>query len=109
MTESPVKRVELWNFKAFDRFTVRFNGSAYIVGPNAAGKSTIIAAIRTCALMLRWAGRRNPTEVLRHGDSEYYGHLIAPGQFALVEENLRPSRAGYDSVSSSTGSDTSSS
>jgi hypothetical protein len=87
--EPLLKRVEFWNFKAFERFTVNFARSAYIVGPNNAGKSTIIAAVRTSALMLRWAGRRNPTDVVRYRDSEYYAYSIAPGQFALVDENLR--------------------
>jgi predicted ATP-dependent endonuclease of OLD family len=84
-----LKRVEFWNFKAFERFTVNFKRSAYMVGPNNAGKSTIIAAIRTCALMLRWAGRRNPNDIVRDRDSEYHAYSIAPGQFALVDENLR--------------------
>lgn len=87
--EPLLKRVEFWNFKAFERFTANFQGSAYIVGPNNAGKSTIIAAVRTGALMLRWASRRNPTDVIRYRDSEYYGYSITPGQFALVDENLR--------------------
>jgi hypothetical protein len=84
-----LRRVEFWNFKAFERFTLNLQGSAYIVGPNNAGKSTIIAAVRTGALMLRWASRRNPIDVVRHRDSEYYAHTIASGQFALVDENLR--------------------
>lgn len=87
--EPLLKRVEFWSFKAFERFNVTFQRSAYIVGPNNAGKPTIIAAVRTGALMLRWASRRNPTDVIRYRDSEYYAYSIAPGQFALVDENLR--------------------
>jgi len=39
--------------------------------------------------MVRWAMRRTPTEIVRHQDGEYHGHLIRPGQFEIVDENLR--------------------
>jgi hypothetical protein len=86
---SRLRRVELVSFKAFERFSVSFNGSGYIVGPNNAGKSTIISAIRTGALMLRLAMRRNPVEVVRYREEEFRGFRIQSGQFALVDENLR--------------------
>jgi hypothetical protein len=81
-------RVELVNFKAFDRFSVPLRGSAYLVGPNNAGKSTIISAIRAGALMVRWGMRRNPTDVLTYNNEQFYSHPIRSGQFDLVEENL---------------------
>jgi hypothetical protein len=86
---SVLRRIEIVNFKAFERLSVSFGGSAYIVGPNNAGKSTLVSAIRSCALMLRLAARRNPSDVVRYRDSELRAYPVEPGQFALSDENLR--------------------
>jgi AAA15 family ATPase/GTPase len=56
-----IQQVSLHNFKAFERFTLDLRGDAYLAGPNNAGKSTLIAAIRVAAGLLRIAMRRNPT------------------------------------------------
>jgi len=47
-----VQSLDLRNFKAFERFTVNFRTASFLVGPNNAGKSTIIAALRACTYML---------------------------------------------------------
>jgi hypothetical protein len=84
-----IERLELRNFKAFERFSVHLRGNAFMVGPNNAGKSTLIAALRVGALMLRAASRRAPTaRIVHHGD-EFAGYEFGPNQFTLVEENLR--------------------
>src|SRR5688500_8020666 len=41
-----IKRLILTNFKGFEQFTVGFGSETFLVGPNNAGKSTIIAALR---------------------------------------------------------------
>jgi hypothetical protein len=41
-----IARLQLSNFKAFESFTVTFSESALIVGPNNAGKSTLLSALR---------------------------------------------------------------
>jgi len=46
-----IAEIQLQNFKAFERFRARFTDDAFIVGPNNAGKSTLIAALRTAAHM----------------------------------------------------------
>ena len=50
-----IRSLSLKNFKAFETFRVSFNGDAYLVGPNNAGKSTVIAALRSVANMVRMA------------------------------------------------------
>ena len=84
-----ITRLDLINFKGFDRFTIQFRGDAYLAGPNNAGKSTVIAALRACAYMLRTAQRRRPTDVIQDGDTEYLGFYFNSASVALVEENLR--------------------
>jgi ABC-type multidrug transport system fused ATPase/permease subunit len=49
-----LKRLHLSQYKAFEKFDITFrSGQNILVGPNNAGKSTIIAALRLCALLMR--------------------------------------------------------
>lgn len=84
-----IERLELQNFKAFARFRLDVRDDGIIVGPNNAGKSTLIAALRTGAYMLRNARRRNPTARLVDRQEDFLGYSFGPTQFGLVEENLR--------------------
>ena len=84
-----LRRVELENFKAFERFTLRMKGDAFLVGPNNAGKSTLIAAIRAGANMLRIAKRLSASESERIDGSIRWGHGFTSEQVGLVHENLR--------------------
>jgi predicted ATP-dependent endonuclease of OLD family len=52
---STLRRLDVANFKAFERFTVHLRGDSFLVGPNNAGKSTLIAALRAGTAMLRTA------------------------------------------------------
>jgi predicted ATP-dependent endonuclease of OLD family len=47
-----ITRLVVDNFKGFGRFSVAFSGDAYLVGPNNAGKSSLISALRFAAHML---------------------------------------------------------
>jgi predicted ATPase len=84
-----IKRLDLRNFKGFRRFTVHFRGDAFLVGPNNAGKSTLIEALRVCAQMLRQSRRRSPQEAFSDGTRMVMGYPFDPDSFDLVAENLR--------------------
>ena len=84
-----LQRVTLDHFKAFERFNLYLRGDAYLAGPNNAGKSTLIAGIRTGAKMLRSAERRVATYDVLDKGNRVVAHPFAYGQFGLVEENLR--------------------
>jgi predicted ATP-dependent endonuclease of OLD family len=85
-----ITKLDVRSFKAFERFTVHFRGDAYMVGPNNAGKSTLISALRTAAHMLRYAMSRSPTIVRRDGDrGQFLAYPLGPDQYGLVTENLR--------------------
>ncbi|SEF33866.1 AAA domain-containing protein, putative AbiEii toxin, Type IV TA system [Amycolatopsis pretoriensis] len=54
-------RMRLLNYKGFSDYTVHFkSGSSFLIGPNNAGKSTIINALRLCSGLLSLAKRRKP-------------------------------------------------
>jgi len=59
-----IRSLSLKNFKAFENFRISFDGDGYLVGPNNAGKSTVIAALRSVANMVRMASRAQPAQSL---------------------------------------------
>ena len=101
-----IQKLDLWNFKAFERFTMTLGANAFLVGPNNAGKSTLIAAVRVAAGMLEHASRRKPTGHRAHGHRRVTTHSLRADQYGLVTENLRHQfRAGESAVSLRTDTD----
>ena len=101
-----IKKLELWNFKAFERFTMTLGTNAFLVGPNNAGKSTLIASARVAAGMLERASRRKPTGHRAHGHRRVATHNLRADQYGLVTENLRHQfRTGESAVSIGTDTD----
>lgn len=80
--------------------------NAFLVGPNNAGKSTLIAAARVAAGMLDHATRRQPTGRREHGPRRVATHRLRADQYGLVTENLRHQfRSGESAVSLRTDTD----
>lgn len=84
-----LRRLDVRHFKAFEKFTLHLGPDAFLVGPNNAGKSTLISAVRAGAEMLRYAGRRRAAAFPLHNGRRVRGHLLQPVVKALVTENLR--------------------
>lgn len=63
--------------------------NAFLVGPNNAGKSTLVSAARVAAAMLEHASRRRPTGYRVHGHRRATTHSLRSDQYGLVTENLR--------------------
>ena len=101
-----IQQLDLWSFKAFERFTMTLGANAFLVGPNNAGKSTLIAAARIAAGMLEHASRRSPTGHRAHGPRRVMTHSLRADQYGLVTENLRHQfRSGESAVSIRTDTD----
>jgi len=81
--------MDLHNFKAFARFTVHFRDQTFLVGPNNAGKSTLIAALRAAAGAVRIARARRADAGLEIDATSRAGHRLTGEQMTLAEENLR--------------------
>src|SRR4051794_30914387 len=86
-------RLRLHRYKGLEEFSITFRDKNFLVGPNNAGKSTIVTALRLCAALTSHAGRRRADGVFVDGDREVYGHLLtsinvkdSPG---FVAENIR--------------------
>ena len=82
-------RVEFSRFKAFKRFNLSLRHFNILVGPNNAGKSTILAAFRILAAGMRRAYSRSP-EVIRGPISMgmIHGYRIDLSSISIAEENL---------------------
>ena len=106
MESMRIQQLDLWNFKAFERFTMTLGANAFLVGPNNAGKSTLISAAGVAAGMLEHASRRRTTGYRVHGQRVMHTHLLRADQYGLVTENLRHQfRSGESAVSMRTDTD----
>ncbi|MFN0153434.1 MAG: ATP-dependent nuclease [Gaiella sp.] len=84
-----IKSLRVDHFKGFERFSVPLSGDAFLVGPNNAGKSSLISALRFGAHMLRHAGQRSPDLEIKEGQEKLIAYSFSPNQFDMIEENLR--------------------
>lgn len=79
--------VEFKRFKAFDSFRLDLRKFNVLVGPNNAGKSTIIAAFRILSEAMRRANSRK-AELFQGPTGRIYGHAVDLKSASIAEENL---------------------
>lgn len=84
-----LKQLRLTNFRTFKSFTVNFGDGAYLVGPNNAGKTTLLTALRTSDAMLRWAYRRKSDDVKNHNGAHRPVYPISLRDFPALQDSLR--------------------
>lgn len=88
MSENPsFTKVEFFRFKAFERFTLNLRHFNVLVGPNNAGKSTILAAFRILAAAMRKAQTKKP-EMIRGPQGRTHGHRVDLSAASVAEENI---------------------
>ncbi|KTD63577.1 hypothetical protein Lsan_1010 [Legionella santicrucis] len=80
-------RVDFQRFKAFNNFVLHLKSFNILVGPNNAGKSTIIAAFRILAAAMRKASTRKPERV-EGPNGNTYGYKIDLNSISIAEENI---------------------
>ena len=79
--------VDFHRFKGFEQFSIELRAFNVLVGPNNAGKSTILAAFRILSAAIRRAESRK-AEMVRGPNGAVYGHKIELGAISVAEENL---------------------
>lgn len=93
-----IERVRLLRYKGFEDFDLRLGRQAVLVGPNNAGKTTLVQSLRLAASLLRFARRRNPYESFEDNVLEKYPRNVFGYPIAHVgarelswykDENLR--------------------
>lgn len=80
-------QVQFRRFKAFKSFSLHLRHFNILVGPNNAGKSTILVAFRILAAAMRKASSRNPEIVPGPGGSTY-GYAVDLEGISVAEENI---------------------
>jgi predicted ATPase len=84
-----IHKLSLKGFKGFRNFSAVFRSSAVMVGPNNAGKSTLVSALRTSGLMLEYAARHRAQASRQHNGNPVMVHYFSREQFGLDDENIR--------------------
>lgn len=84
-----LKDLQLKNFRAFRDFTVTFGDGAYLVGPNNAGKSTLLAAIRAADVLIRQAHRKAPSVRATHDGRSVIAYPLSLNEFPALRDSLR--------------------
>jgi energy-coupling factor transporter ATP-binding protein EcfA2 len=80
-------RVDFMRFKAFKTFTLHLRHFNILVGPNNAGKSTVLAAFRILASAMRKASNRKP-EVVAGPSGDTLGYRVDVSSISIAEENI---------------------
>jgi predicted ATP-dependent endonuclease of OLD family len=88
-----IKRLRLTRYKAFEQFDASFrSGMNVLVGPNNAGKSTLIAILRLCSILFRNAQRVNPSISIADKGRNVIGHPLASARLrelpGYTDENV---------------------
>ena len=84
-----LKQLHLTNFRSFADFTVNFSGGAYLVGPNNAGKSTLLTALRVADSLLRYAYRRKTDRSATDRGIRVFAYPINLREFPALRDSLR--------------------
>jgi hypothetical protein len=93
-----IERVHLLRYKGFEDFDLRLCRQAVLVGPNNAGKTTLVHSLRLAASLLRFARRRNAYEAFEDDVLDTYSRSVVGYPIAHVgarelswyrDENLR--------------------
>jgi len=84
-----LKSLRLVNFRGFIDFTLTFSEGAYLVGPNNAGKSTLLTAIRLADALVRFAYRRRPDVSETDRGIRVVGYPISLREFPALRDSIR--------------------
>lgn len=97
MPDVRISSVRFTNFNALSSYSVALSETNILVGPNNAGKSTIISAFRILDVALRKAKRLNADRVHLPEDRMGFGHRIPEQQINVSLENVATNYNDEDS------------
>lgn len=83
-----ITSIKYTNYKSFSSFSVTLSEFNILVGPNNAGKSTVIGSLKILAEGLRKARARKPTLIDGPKGEQIYGYEIDLKQVPVATENV---------------------
>jgi predicted ATPase len=84
-----LRRLRLKGYKTFAAFDLQFRGDTFLVGPNNAGKSTLIEAMQGASVMLRYAAQRRPEFTRQDDGNLVWAYTLTTQRNEVETENLR--------------------
>ena len=83
-----ITNVKYLNYKSFGQFSITLNSFNILVGPNNAGKSTVIGSLKILAEGIRKAKSKRPTLIKSPEGNDIYGYEIDLNQVPVATENV---------------------
>ncbi|HEX8306608.1 MAG TPA: AAA family ATPase [Jatrophihabitans sp.] len=80
--------MRLSNFRGFESFQLNFAPHNYLLGPNNAGKSTILTALRLVETLLRVAHSRNSEFSVADGERRVLAYAINLSEFPALADSI---------------------
>ncbi len=80
--------IKFSNYKSFNQFTVSLTDFNILVGPNNAGKSTVIGALKILSEGIRKAKTRKPILIKDPKGNQVFGYSIDLTQVPVATENV---------------------
>lgn len=88
MSDVRISSLNFTNFKALSNYSVSMGETSILVGPNNAGKSTVISAFRILDVALRKAKRLRAERVPLPNGGTGFGHRVPEQQITVSLENV---------------------
>jgi predicted ATP-binding protein involved in virulence len=82
------RSVSFHNFKALENFSVALRKTNVLVGPNNAGKSTVLDGFRALAGAFRYARRYRPMPVMGPHKQQVLGYQIPTSTIPISTANI---------------------
>ena len=83
-----ITSIRFENFKSFRRYSIALNDTNIMVGPNNAGKSSILDALRILNGAYRYASRYKPHLIELPGGATTYGYQIPESSIPVAIEHV---------------------
>jgi len=93
-----ITSIRFTNFKSLRNYSIFLQERNVLVGPNNAGKSTIISALRILEVALKRAKNKNAERVALPGGENGYGHHISLANLSVSLENIATDYNSDDSL-----------
>lgn len=93
-----ISSIKFSNFKSLRNYNISLHERNIIVGPNNAGKSTIISSLRLLEVALRRAKSKNAERFNLPNGMLVYGHRISLGNLSVSLENVATDYNSEDSL-----------
>jgi AAA domain, putative AbiEii toxin, Type IV TA system len=84
-----ISELQLRDFRAFSNYRIHFRQENVLVGPNSAGKSTLLTALRFARACVRTAYRLRPSLTMQHRGSWVQGYPVPVREFDVLRESVR--------------------